>query len=157
MVDWLKETFPNLEHFQITSPSSEKYNCIAWAAADATQWWWPEEGPGIYWPAEIPREETLSAFSGLFAWLGYSLCANPDYDAGFEKIALFADDHDFPTHAARQLPNGRWTSKLGRGEDIEHALFDLEGKEYGKVRLVMRRPKETYVPTIQSNPKKEKA
>jgi hypothetical protein len=140
MVDSLKDLFPNLEKYQITSPPSEKYNCIAWAAGHATQWWWPEEGPDIYWPAEIPQEETLPAFSALFAHLGYLPCGNSDNDEGFERIALFADDNGFPTHAARQLPNGRWTSKLGRAEDIEHELGDLEGKEYGNVIRVMRRP-----------------
>ena len=45
-----------------------------------------------------------------------------------------------PKHAARQLPSGRWTSKLGFLEDIEHALHDLEGTEYGAVVLVMKRP-----------------
>lgn len=37
-----------------------------------------------------------------------------------------------PSHAARQLPNGRWTSKCGQAEDIEHDLRDLEGRLYGK-------------------------
>jgi hypothetical protein len=37
-------------------------------------------------------------------------------------------------------PNGRWTSKMGILEDIEHALHDLEGIEYGVVALVMKRP-----------------
>jgi hypothetical protein len=55
-------------------------------------------------------------------------------------IALFADKNDFPLHAARQLPSGRWTSKLGELEDIEHGLRDLEGDAYGTVVLIMKRP-----------------
>jgi hypothetical protein len=46
-----------------------------------------------------------------------------------------------PLYAARQLPNGRWTSKLGEWEDIEHALHDLTGMVYGSVVLVMKRPR----------------
>ena len=38
---------------------------------------------------------------------------------GYEKIAIYALDGE-PTHAARQLDTGRWTSKLGKHEDIEH-------------------------------------
>jgi hypothetical protein len=139
MVDPLSQIFPNLKTYRVTSPSSEKYNCIAWAAGDAMRWWWPEEGEGIHWPAGIPWEETLSAFSALFAGLGYSPCLHADFEDGFEKIALFADADGYPTHAARQLPGGPWTSKLGRAEDLEHALYDLEGPEYGKVAIVMRR------------------
>ena len=141
MVDPLQEVFPNLVAYQITSPPSEKYNCIAWAAGDATLWWWPDEGPGIYWPPGIAKEETIPMFTSLFAGLGYSPCSSADTEDGFERIALFANASDFPTHAARELPSGRWTSKLGRVEDIEHALHDLEGDEYGKVVLVMLRPR----------------
>jgi len=36
--------------------------------------------------------------------------------------------------------SGRWASKLGRSEDIEHALHDLTGTAYGKVVLIMKRP-----------------
>jgi len=44
-----------------------------------------------------------------------------------------------PLHVARQLPSGRWSSKLGALQDIEHDLHDLEGTEYGSVVLVMKR------------------
>jgi hypothetical protein len=44
-----------------------------------------------------------------------------------------------PTHAARQLPNGRWSSKLGKLEDIEHALDDICGSAYGSVVPVLKR------------------
>jgi hypothetical protein len=55
-------------------------------------------------------------------------------------VALFADAQGVLLHAARQLPGGRWTSKLGALEDIEHALQDLVGTEYGSVVQVMKRP-----------------
>ena len=45
-----------------------------------------------------------------------------------------------PTHAARQFPGGRWTSKLGPAEDIEHELEELAGPLYGEVVLILRRP-----------------
>ena len=32
-----------------------------------------------------------------------------------------------------------WTSKLGRMEDLEHALRDLEGVVYGSVVLILKR------------------
>jgi hypothetical protein len=58
---------------------------------------------------------------------------------GFEKIAIYVLDEK-PQHAARQLPNGKWTSKLGQYEDIEHnALEGLEGSIYGYVACVMKR------------------
>ena len=44
-----------------------------------------------------------------------------------------------PTHAARQLRSGRWTSKLGQAEDIEHELRALEGAIHGAVVLILKR------------------
>ena len=70
--------------------------------------------------------------------LGYLACDHEQSEAGYEKIALFSLA-SVPKHAARQLPNGRWTSKIGRMEDIEHSLDDLTGMVYGSVVLVMKR------------------
>jgi hypothetical protein len=88
----------------------------------------------------VPRELTRTAFISAFVLLGYVICDAEELEAGFQKIALFADEHGMPTHAARQLPNGRWTSKIGKAEDIEHDLRDVEGVLYGSVVLVMKRP-----------------
>jgi hypothetical protein len=140
MVD-LESIFPRLRGaaYQITSPATEVYNCVAWAAQDVGRWWWPDLLKQRYWPAGVIRLETLTAFQELFVALGFVDCQDESLEPGVEKIALFADDQG-PQHAARQLPNGRWTSKLGELEDVEHDLHDLEGVEYGNVVLVMRRP-----------------
>lgn len=144
MVERLDRAFPALRGsgYRVTSPQDDHYNCIAWAAGDTTCWWWPDE-PGLpesaHWPADVPREPTLEAFRQAFATLGYAICDDERLESGHEKIALFALRGE-PRHAARQLPNGRWTSKLGPMEDIEHELHDLTGLVYGSVVLVMKRP-----------------
>ena len=142
MVAHLESLFPGLRgsSYEVTSPSDDAYNCIAWAANDKSRWWWPDQPPRRYWPAGVLREESLAAFQETLASLGYALSADEGLEAGFEKLALFADADGLPTHAARQLTSGRWTSKLGELEDIEHALHDLEGVEYGSVVLIMKRP-----------------
>jgi hypothetical protein len=141
MVAHLEALFPGLQHsvYHVTSPADDVYNCIAWAASDKSRWWWPDTGAHRYWPAGLLRDESLSAFQAALASLGYSVCTGEDLEAGFEKVALFADVAGFPTHAARQLPNGRWTSKLGELEDIERALHALEGVEYGLATVIMKR------------------
>lgn len=140
MVDSLAAIFPKLANsaFQITSPDSDTYNCIAWAAEDTSQWWWPEDSDGTYWPPGIAREETLAAFQAVFASLGYAVCVGSDLEQEFDKVAIYALA-GVPTHAARQLPSGRWTSKLGLRQDIEHDLHDLDGDAYGRAELFMRR------------------
>lgn len=84
-------------------------------------------------------EETLDAFAAAFATLGYAPCSDERPEHGFEKIALFAAA-GLPTHAARQLPGGRWTSKLGLREDVEHDLHAVAGEVYGTAALVLKRP-----------------
>ena len=144
MVNPLEESFPRLVGggYRITSPKDKKYNCIAYAACDTERWWWPvpptvEE---VFWPTGVAPEETLSAFRDAFTSLGYAVCSGTDLELGFEKIALFANEQSVPLHAARQRPEGSWTSKLGELEDIDHNLRDLEGEQYGAVALVMKRP-----------------
>ena len=71
--------------------------------------------------------------------LGYEPCDNPAFELGFEKIAIYLKD-GVPKHASRQLPNGRWSSKLGSAELIEHDFDALEGEIYGEIRQVLKRP-----------------
>jgi hypothetical protein len=137
----IEALFPNLRGtvYRITSPPSDAYNCIAWAAGDTERWWWPGDPARTYWPLGVPRLETLSAFQDAFAALGYVVCQQADLEPGFEKIALFADADGTPTHAARQLSDGAWTSKLGMSEDIQHSLADIAGAVYGSVVQILKR------------------
>lgn len=137
----LENLFPGLrgQPYEVQSPNDGAYNCIAWAAGDSRNWWWPDLDGEDFWPAGVARVETVEAFRDAFATLGYEACDNEHLEVGQEKVALFALE-DVPKHAARQLPNGRWTSKIGRREDIEHGLNDLAGAEYGSVVLVVKRP-----------------
>jgi hypothetical protein len=151
MVGRLEQAFPGLRGtvYQVTSPEDDKYNCIAWAAGDTMDWWWPDEADhpdSAYWPPGVPREETVEAFRATFATLGYVICTDDQLETGYEKVALFALA-GMPKHAARQLASGRWTSKLGPMEDIEHGLQDLTGTVYGAVVLVMKRPSPAAVGT----------
>ena len=144
MSEYLQTSFPGLRTapFQVTSPANQKYNCIAWAAADANTWWWPRGDPTtIVWPPTAVRELTLDAFTTAFHSLGFVGGADESLEPAIEKVALFADPAGTPTHAARQLPSGRWTSKLGQAVDIEHELRALEGEIYGDVASILKRPR----------------
>ena len=52
----------------------------------------------------------MSAFEAAFASMGFFRCDNREYEPGWLKVAVFGTPEGLPTHAARQLPNGRWTS-----------------------------------------------
>ncbi len=135
----LEAEFPGLRltRYQVTSPRTPLYNCIAWAAGDQKRWWWPT--PPNFWPPGAPSELTLDAFIAAYATVGFSPCGDDALEDGVDKVAIFVSPHGEPTHAARQLANGRWTSKLGKAEDIEHALHGVAGATYGRVGAILRR------------------
>ncbi len=122
-----------------TAPPDARYNCIAWAAGRVDAWWWPDADGDAFWPATAPRAETVAAFVAAFTALGFDSCAAGDHEPGWEKIALYAVD-GVPTHAARQLSDGSWTSKLGRGPVVSHNTpHGVEGPVYGLVCCFLKR------------------
>jgi hypothetical protein len=140
---WHPSEFPNLtetDHIR-TSEKTVEYNCIAWSACENEVWWWPDPQGIAYWPDGAPREQTIEAFVSVYTnVLGYEVCDSPDLEDGFEKIALYANANGDPTHAARQLENGKWTSKLGGNEDIEHVSLEcLNGELYGSAVKFFKR------------------
>lgn len=59
---------------------------------------------------------------------------------GHEKIAVCAAATQY-THAARLLPSGKWSSKLGKAALIEHDTpEDVAGGVYGDIYQYMKRP-----------------
>ncbi len=149
----IKRVFENLKdgEFELTSPFDPKYNCIAHAADDDSKWWWAVDtamaGNDVFWFNNIPNQATLENFILAFGTLGYQPCENSELEKGFEKVAIYVSTKDkldspkgSPTHMARQLLNGKWTSKLGHDVDISHnSLQSLEGKVYGKVKQILKR------------------
>jgi hypothetical protein len=154
--DRWKQDFENLrdDNHVETSPLDARYNCIAHAAEDTKKWWWPVPrteligvGNDVYWPPKVKRKRTVECFIKAFAELGYKPCDNAELEAGFEKVAIYVSKVDTnttrkgePTHMARQLPDGTWTSKIGRDVDISHTEPSvLEGQFYGKVKQILKR------------------
>jgi hypothetical protein len=134
----LTDLFPklNADNHEITSPKTIKYNCIAWAAGNTDHWW----QPGVHWPMEASRDDYgLGNAVAAFKSLGYEECDDGTPEDGFMKLALYGSSMMY-THAARQLPDGRWTSKLGQLEDITHTTTDvIECGAYGEVVQYMER------------------
>jgi hypothetical protein len=130
--------FPRLTsiNHRITSSATADYNCIAWSVGDVEHWW----QPGVYWPGEPEFDDYgIGVLVQAFVTLGFSECNDGRLEQMCEKVALFGSSA-FYTHVARQLPNGKWTSKLGRAEDIEHdSPDDVAGGLYGEVVQFMKR------------------
>jgi len=149
---WPAQDFPHLTDADWVIPPSKPtthYNCIAWSVGQTNRNWWPDVwGVGAWFP-NVPRPTvpTVADFITGYASIGYTQCNDGILEKGFEKIALYAKQGVFgalmATHAAYQLPNGNWTSKLGGFEDIEHYHLDsLNGPQYGTVVAFMCRPRQ---------------
>lgn len=139
MTKKIRRFFPRLfgNEYELTSKRTRRYNCIAWAAGDTSRWW--EPSPDGYWPPGVLDDGTVACAIDLFRNLGYSCTTDPSLVLGVEKIAIYADAIGY-THAARQLPDGRWTSKLGKLQDIAHAtLANLIAGRYGTLAQIMER------------------
>lgn len=120
------------------------YNCIAYAVGHTDKWWWPDPKKYLYyWPPHLPRQhpntETLENFIRAFEWKGYKRCKSGKFKKGVEKVVIFLKNNR-PTHAARQLESGLWTSKCGKLEDIQHeTLAAVEGTSYGRAMVFLHR------------------
>jgi len=145
VMSWIEEHFPGLSprNYELVDLGTTKYNAVAWAIGEQEKdrWWSPDDFGIYYWPHPVSREETLEAYTELFQLHGYSRCPGNDesLERGFEKVAIYCKG-GIPKHVARQLPDGQWTSKLGKGPCITHnTLASLEGETFGTVYRVLRR------------------
>lgn len=139
-MEFKHQNFPNTlnEPFLITSPETGNYNCIAWAANINDVKYWPDPYGHYFWPDHIPLEESLEAFIELYKTFGYEICDNGDFEDGHIKIAIFTNNN-VPKHAARQINENEWTSKLGDSFDVRHTLKSMEGGTYGNVAQYMKK------------------
>ncbi|MBK6533519.1 MAG: hypothetical protein IPF99_29195 [Deltaproteobacteria bacterium] len=127
------------------SDPTEDYNCLAFAANDQGRWWEPyvvpPTIPGVYWPTAVEPDNTVSAWSAALATVGFAPCADDSCDPALVKVALFAIG-ETATHAARQLLDGRWVSKLGDEADVIHTrASDVGGGGYGEPVCLLARPR----------------
>lgn len=143
----LERYFPGLRNspYAITSPPDHGYNCVAWAVGISDESWNALD-PRDYWPASLPRRDTISVVMAALATAGFASCADGILEESIEKVALYGIEDTF-MHVARQLPNGRWTSKLGVSYDIKHELDALTSGanasgevQHGKIVAFMARP-----------------
>jgi hypothetical protein len=139
----IRALLPNLtdNNHKVSSCKDNTYNCIALAAGDTANWWWPRDP--YYWPPSAPRTLTMDAFCAAYKMCGYECCHDGSVEIGFMKIAIFGKQNVLgnvvPTHAARQMADGRWMSKLGVHQDIEHSAIDnVACPSYGVAIIYMR-------------------
>lgn len=144
----INNIFPNigtsyLIQNDIPGKSNDNYNCIAFTVDDFDNKIFPISNMDFKWPLQS-RINSIDNFVEFYKLFGYIPCGkNFSYDNKFNKIALYVDKNNFPTHAAKQYDEKYWESKIGNYERILHTLEGLEGSHhkysYGCVHMVFRK------------------
>lgn len=140
-VAFLESVFPGLSltaHSR-TSDSSPDYNCLAWAIGETHRWWESYNLPGYHWPNGIKGDGSVKSVIKALRLSGFVRCKDGTIEEQFEKLAIYGESGEF-MHIARQLADGKWTSKFGKSIDMSHDNAEcLCGDEYGAVEAYMRR------------------
>ena len=93
-----------------------------------------------YWPDGVEDNEDVTTFIDAFKLKGYYVCDSWEHEEGYRRVALYVKEGTKCTHASRELLSGKWTSKLGKAQDIQHGTpFSIEGLVYGRVYCIMKR------------------
>lgn len=134
--------FPNTTdwNWRETSKPTAEYNCFAHALHDDRHYIWPDPQGQFSWPIDREREDSVACIQAFLESLGFERCNYPDFESGYQKVAIFADQLGYPLHLARQKSSGRWTSKMADKFDIEHdTVRVLEDGSCGSVVVIMKR------------------
>jgi len=157
MAKWWEAKFPHLGVWECHSPRTPpggphpRYNCWAFAAGENTRRWDPDPGNQYYWPPTAPRAYTVSAFIQAYQTRHYEVCGGGLQERGYEKIVIYADGVGIVRHAARQISDGRWLSKLGDEEDIIHETpQSLASPDYGQPVCYLRRRPPSFLAGLYS-------
>jgi hypothetical protein len=140
--EW-EQHFPNLGDWQETSPATETYNCFAFAAGENSRNWDPFPPGMYYWPPNVPRSYNTDAYVQAYRTIGYEPCTDGSLEPQHQKIVMYTNEYGGVEHVARQLPDGKWTSKLGVEEDIVHETPQSLSVGYGQPTHFMRRATST--------------
>ena len=144
--DWRNKVhrlFPELEEgvsLEFTSEVDYNYNCLSWAlGCDRRPF---ENAKGAFWPWPDIPDDTAEGWAAVCEIHSFKRSTSGvEYVPGYEKIAIF-EDADGNLHATRNDKIGKWKSKLGdMGPDIDHVGLDGLQSAYGKVVIVLERPR----------------
>lgn len=136
--------WPNLkigDNFSYTSLKRRGFNCVAYALEFENKDWDMLVFAKIYNLDKTQLDHSANGYAKIFSEkFGFEKCDNPNLEEGFKKIALYENNEGDFTHIARQMESGKWTSKMGNYEDIEHYdLIGISGNFYGKPSMYMRK------------------
>ena len=142
--------FPRLkddENFEILSPKTDEYNCIAWAMQLDDRWVDPDIKPGHWWPNGVAKSISPDALVQAFEAVGFTIAKDGCIEEGFDKVVLYKDKTEERwTHASRLITESIEHSKFGKLWDGSHSINSITGVIYGIPYSYMKRSKSYIVP-----------
>src|SRR5262249_13960966 len=136
---WFAVCFPYLGHnFQVLGPATPTYTCIAHTLGIHNR---------VIFVITGPPSDPFSYMDQLYLTQGYRRLPVPDasLQSGQQKIVLYGTLNPNGSirrlqHAALQMPDGNWSSKIGTSILIRHLVPQaLNGPEYGQPVAVYAR------------------
>lgn len=122
-------------NFGFTSVQTWDYNCVMWSLNIDDDWkdfFYTEDG-------YVSPDQSINPYINFFKERGFQICENGELEPGQTKICIYSKNGIF-SHVSRLMENGRWASKMGNYEDIEHlSEFDVSGIGYGKPETYMKK------------------
>ncbi len=159
--------YPDLQNdpnFIILSPTTEVYNCIAWAMQFDDRWVEPtdEDIEGVWWPKEAEVSYRPEALIQAFQAVGFVECDDTTVEDDYDKVILYKKtiqiqrigkkepmDFEVWAHASRLVADSVELCKFGKSFDGEHSHNVLENvsagyeeKSYGCAYAYMKRKKD---------------
>lgn len=139
------EDWPNLKDgtFEKTSDEGIYQNCVGFVVG-IRRW---IDSYSQFWPDDLETGDTPEHYAAFFKKHGFEICADGSLENGTEKLAIYAKGHKYSSqkefkHVAIQQNDGKWKSKMGKLEDIEHPTTKtICCGDYGEAIIFMRRPK----------------
>lgn len=126
------ENLPHLgQNFRVVGKATHDYNCVAHSVGLDQGW---------FHPGVTDKTRPMSHMDDFYAAHGFQRVSGMDTapQDGVQRVVVFGMRDETGnvvdvTHAVRQEPNGKWTSKLGVGPLIEHdSLNQMRGGSYGE-------------------------
>ena len=147
--------FPDLRRdskFDITSPETDIYNCIAFAMGfEDRRVDYSPEIEGHWWPPIPVCDEKPSSLVEAFRFMKFIECEDGSIEEGYDKVALYKVKEGYNqfgiwepehwTHASKIVDVNECHSKMGEMNDIHHRDGDVfAGTIYGEIFQYMKRP-----------------
>jgi len=142
--------FPRLKsdvNFEILSPETDEYNCIAWAMQLDDRWVDTVVIPGHWWPNGVAKSVSPEALVQAFEAVGFTIAEDGCIEEDFDKVVLYKDETtERWTHASRLITESIEHSKFGKLWDGSHSVNSITGDVYGVPYCYMKRSKSYTVP-----------